>query len=52
MIEGYEVPFRFKRKQPYKNVEGRRVNLTYYPAKESVAGIELEVMKVVRIKIA
>ena len=52
MIEGYEVPFRFKRKQPYKNVEGRRVNLTYYPAKENVAGMELEVMNVVRIKLA
>jgi hypothetical protein len=52
MIDGCEVPFRFKRKKPYKNVEGRRVNLTYYPAKENVAGMELEVMKVVRIKIA
>lgn len=52
MIEGYEVPFRFKRKKPYKNVKGQRVNLTYYPAKENVGGIELEVMNVVRIKIA
>ena len=52
MIEGCEVPFRFKRKKPYKNVEGARVNLTYYPTKENVAGLELEVMNVVRIKIA
>ena len=52
MIEGCEVPFKFKRKQPYKNVEGQRVNLTYYPGKESVAGMEMEVMNVVRIKIA
>lgn len=52
MIEGYEVPFRFKRKKSYKNIEGRRVNLTYYPTKENVAGMELEVMNVVRIKIA
>jgi hypothetical protein len=52
MIEGCEVPFRFKRKKPYRNVEGAMVNLTYYPAKENVAGIELEVMNVVRIKIA
>jgi len=52
MIEGCEVPFRFKRKQPYKNVAGARVNLTYYPSKENVAGIELEVMNVVRIKLA
>lgn len=52
MIEGCEVPFRFKRKKPYKNVTGQRVNLTYYPTKENVAGLELEVMNVVRIKIA
>ncbi len=52
MIEGCEVPFRFKRKQTYKDVTGQRVNLTYYPAREVVAGMELEVMNVVRVKIA
>lgn len=52
MIEGCAVPFRFKRKQAYKDVTGQRVNLTYYPTKEIVAGMELEVMNVVRIKIA
>ena len=52
MVEGYEVPFKYKRKKRYKNIQGQRVNLTYYPATESVAGIEMEVMKVVRIKIA
>ena len=40
MIEGCDVPFRFRRKQPYKNVEGQRVNLTYYPSREDVAGME------------
>lgn len=52
MVEGCEVPFRFKRKQAYKNIKGQRVNLTYYPAVEKVAGLELEIMKVVRIKIS
>ena len=52
MVEGHEVPFRFKRKQAYKNIKGQRVNLTYYPAVEKVAGLELEIMKVVRIKIS
>ena len=52
MIEGCDVPFKFKRKQAYKNVQGARVNLTYYPAIEEVAGIEFEVMNVVRIKVA
>jgi hypothetical protein len=52
MIEGCEVPFKYKRKKRYKNLKGQRVNLTYYPDIESVAGIEMEVMTVVRIKIA
>ena len=51
MIEGCDVPFKYKRKKKYKNIKGQRVNLTYYPVTESVAGIDMEVMKVVRIKI-
>ena len=52
MIEDCEVPFKYKRKKMYRNIKGQRVNLTYYPMTETVAGIEMEVMKVVRIKIA
>jgi len=52
LIEGCDVPFKYKRKKKYKNLAGQRVNLTYYPSTESVAGIELEYMKVVRVKIA
>ncbi len=52
MIEGCEVPFKYKRKKMYKNITGQRVNLTYYPTTESVAGMAMEVMKVVRIKLA
>ncbi|MCW8830493.1 MAG: hypothetical protein OQK32_03125 [Gammaproteobacteria bacterium] len=52
MIDGYDVPFRYKRKKRYKNLEGQWVNLTYYHSVESVAGMELEFMKVVRIKIS
>jgi len=52
MIEGYDVPFKYKRKKKYKNIKGQRINLTYYPATENIAGIEMEIMKVVRIKIA
>ena len=50
MIEGCEVPFKYKRKKRYKSLEGQRVNMTYYPITEIVAGMEFEVMKVVRIK--
>ncbi len=50
MIEDCDVPFKFKRKQAYKNLKGGRVNLTYYRVMESVAGIDMEMMNVVRIK--
>lgn len=50
MIDGYDVPFRYKRKQEYKSLEGARVNLTYYPSTEAVAGMQIEMMTVVRIK--
>ena len=52
MIEDCDVSFKYKRKKKYKNLQGQRVNLTYYHATESVAGIEMEIMKVVRIKIS
>ncbi len=52
MIEGCEVPFKYKRKKMYKNIKGQRVNLTYYTETQTVAGIDMEVMNVVRIKIA
>ena len=52
MLEDYSVPFRFKRKKPYKNLKGKFVNLTYYADTESVAGIDMEVMKVVRIRLS
>lgn len=52
MIEGCNVPFRFKRKRLYRSAKGARVNLTYYPDVESVGGLQMEVMNVVRIKIA
>ena len=52
MIEGCDAPFRYRRKEHYRSLQGQRVNLTYYRSSETVAGMEMEVMKVVRIKIA
>ena len=52
MIEGYDVPFKYRRRKQYKNLKGQRVNLTYYPVLEVVAGLEFEVMRVVRIKVS
>ncbi|GAB1258258.1 hypothetical protein NBRC116494_27600 [Aurantivibrio plasticivorans] len=50
MLEGYDVPFKFKRKENYQSLKGARVNVTYYPDEETVAGMPFEIMKVVRIK--
>lgn len=52
MLKGYDVPFKFKRKKAYRSLKGARVNLTYYPVSEDVAGMQFETMKVVRIKVA
>lgn len=52
MIEGCDVPFKYKRKDLYKSLKGNRVNITYYPGSESVAGMKVEVMNVVRIKVS
>ena len=50
MLEGYDVPFKYKRKTAYKSLKGAQVNLTFYAETESVAGIDFEVMNVVRIR--
>lgn len=52
MLQDIDVPFKYRRKKPYKSLEQQRVNLTYYPSTESVAGFEIEIMKVVRIKVS
>jgi len=52
MIEDCDVPFKYKRKKQYKSLEGARVNMTYYPTTEIIAGLEFEIMNVVRIKVA
>ncbi len=52
MIEGCDAPFRYKRKKKYKSLQGQRVNLTYYPGTENIAGMDMEVMNVIRIKIS
>jgi hypothetical protein len=44
------VPFKFKRKARYRTLTGAKVNMTYYVDSMIVAGLEFEIMKVVRIK--
>jgi len=50
MLEGYDVPFKYRRKTVYKSLKVARVNLTFYPETESIAGVVFEVMNVVRIR--
>jgi len=52
MLNDIAVPFKYKRKKRYKSLQGHRVNVTYYPDTEMIAGFELEIMKVVRIKVS
>ena len=52
LVEGHDVPFRFKRKKRYRNLAGARVNMTFYADTEQVAGIEMEIMNVVRIRVS
>ena len=50
MLDGYEVAFKYSRKKRYRSLEGARVNVTYYPDTEVIAGLEFEYMKVVRVR--
>lgn len=52
MLDNITVPFTYKRKKLYKSLQGARVNLTYYPDIQKLAGLEMEIMKVVRIRVA
>ncbi|WP_298772919.1 hypothetical protein [uncultured Shewanella sp.] len=50
MAEGCDTPFKFRRTQKYKSLAGARVNMTYYSDVEQVAGFEIDIFKIVRIK--
>ncbi|MGB1263496.1 MAG: hypothetical protein ACPG52_11335 [Cognaticolwellia sp.] len=52
MLKGIDVPFKYRRKKRYKSLQNQQVNITYYPANEVVAGFEIEIMKIVRIKVS
>jgi len=52
MIKGCDTPFKYKRKKAYKSLTKQQVNMTYYTSVETIAGFEMEVMNIVRIKVA
>jgi hypothetical protein len=50
MLEGYDSPFQYRRKTAYRSLEGGQVNLTFYAETKSIAGVDFEIMNVVRIR--
>jgi hypothetical protein len=52
MLENINVAFKYKRKKLYKSLKGQHVNITYYPDNENIAGFDIEVMRIVRIKVS
>jgi len=52
LIEGQEVPFKYKRQKTYKSLQGAHVDMIYYPETETIAGMDFEFMKVVKINIS
>ena len=50
MFNGVSAPFKYKRKTLYKSLQGQRVNITYYPTTEEIAGFAIEVMNIVRVR--
>jgi hypothetical protein len=49
LLAGYQVPFKYKRQKMYKSLKGARVDLIYYPSTEAIAGLNFEVMNVIKI---
>lgn len=52
MLEGYDVPFKYKRRKRYKSLQGARVDVIYYPDVETVARMDFEIMRVVQINLS
>ena len=50
MLEGYDVPFKYSRKTVYRSLQGARVDLTFYPDTQLIAGVDFEIMNVARIR--
>ncbi|HEY7867107.1 MAG TPA: hypothetical protein VIC51_14035 [Psychromonas sp.] len=51
MMDGYDCPFKYGRKNKGRNLKGKQVDLSYYPSIEVIADFEMNIMKVVQIKV-
>ena len=52
LLTNHDVPFKYKRQKKYRSLKGARVDLIYYASTEAVAGMDFEVMNVVKIAIS
>jgi len=52
LLAEHDVPFKYKRQKKYRSLKGARVDLIYYPSTESIAGMDFEVMNVVKVAIS
>lgn len=52
LIEGQEIPFKYKRRRVYKSLRGARVDIIYYPDTESIAGMDFPFMRVIKINLS
>lgn len=50
MINDCDVPFTYRRPKKYKSLKGQKVNITFYPDIEKLAGFDMEIMRVVRLR--
>lgn len=52
LIEGQEIPFKYKRRRKYKSLKGASVDIIYYPDVETIARMDFPYMKVIKISLS
>lgn len=52
LIEGQEIPFKYKRRKLYKSLKGARVDMIYYPDTEIIASMDFPFMRVIKINLS
>jgi hypothetical protein len=52
LVEGQDIPFKYKRRKLYKSLKGARVDMIYYPDTETIAGMDFPFMRVVKITLS
>lgn len=50
MLEGQEVPYKYKRRKKHPSLRGARVDVIFYPDVEVIARMQFDCMRVIRIQ--